>query len=584
MPVVYANVIDIIGKRLYTGNIVWLREYIQNAMDSKANEVQIRVEGKDIKIRDNGLGMDLKEIDDHLFSVGGSLKSAEQIGQFGIGMYAGSGICEKILVRTKKSNNPIYQIELDMKQYNDIVSKNPMTLFDDIVTKVFSISRVEGDGEEDHFTEIRFENVDDNTVRLFTSKNGERVKSVVSNSVAVPISEEFTFKSAIEEYLGSLYKIEVSISIDGSPPYKIKRYEGIQREFAEPIIFRDIADTKNGKLLAKLWAAYPADGKTLKEDAGLLVRYKGLTVGDNKVVGSRFSSKDSRRFIGEIVVIEESLQLNTERTWFLSDPTLVKFEESVKELLGEMHGLANFDSKLANGLINKSSKLSDLRERYSEQERIGNKHNAKDLENQVNALELELITNKQKLNKQISTLEASVSGNSITEVKLSLAKRASDALRSESVPNPVTGLASKDKRIPWNPGKYIRTLLENYVIDMNLREKVASKNSKDTLVNLFTLVETSLKTAGEQKPGGHMEIDEILDRFIEANRPPDYIPEEEYKSFYPAFKNFVRSSFTLFRNSSVHTFLDHFDNDRNNLQFLMFGDLLLSLINSWIKK
>lgn len=56
-PVVYAGIIDEIGRRQYSGRTTWLREYIQNAIDGAAKSVRILFHGNDFEISGNGEGM-----------------------------------------------------------------------------------------------------------------------------------------------------------------------------------------------------------------------------------------------------------------------------------------------------------------------------------------------------------------------------------------------------------------------------------------------------------------------------------------------------------------------------------------------
>lgn len=56
-PVVYAGIIDEIGRRQYSGGTTWLREYIQNAIDGEAKTVRISFHENDFEISDDGEGM-----------------------------------------------------------------------------------------------------------------------------------------------------------------------------------------------------------------------------------------------------------------------------------------------------------------------------------------------------------------------------------------------------------------------------------------------------------------------------------------------------------------------------------------------
>ena len=91
-PIVYAGIIDDIGRKQYSGNVTWLREYIQNAIDSGSVTIKIALRDNDLEVFDKGKGMDDTVLTRQAFSIGKSFKPPDEIGELGIGMYAGSGI------------------------------------------------------------------------------------------------------------------------------------------------------------------------------------------------------------------------------------------------------------------------------------------------------------------------------------------------------------------------------------------------------------------------------------------------------------------------------------------------------------
>ena len=47
MPV-YLNIIDVLGSRLYSGKVSWLREYVQNSIDARSEKIIIKLKDKDL--------------------------------------------------------------------------------------------------------------------------------------------------------------------------------------------------------------------------------------------------------------------------------------------------------------------------------------------------------------------------------------------------------------------------------------------------------------------------------------------------------------------------------------------------------
>src|SRR4029077_17231602 len=82
-----------IGERLYAESVELIRELVNNAYDADATEVCVSIGDDDIRVQDNGLGMDLEGLREY-FTIGTSDKRIHprsprfgrpRIGQFGIG-------------------------------------------------------------------------------------------------------------------------------------------------------------------------------------------------------------------------------------------------------------------------------------------------------------------------------------------------------------------------------------------------------------------------------------------------------------------------------------------------------------------
>jgi hypothetical protein len=101
-----------IGERLYSESIELIRELVNNAYDADATEVDIKMTGESIEVKDNGTGMDREGLRQY-FNIGSPekiLKSRSSVfhrdlvGQFGIGKFASLSACECFEVRTQKDD------------------------------------------------------------------------------------------------------------------------------------------------------------------------------------------------------------------------------------------------------------------------------------------------------------------------------------------------------------------------------------------------------------------------------------------------------------------------------------------------
>ena len=128
-----SKLLDIVANSLYTEKEIFLRELISNASDAceklryvsqtdskapKTNKFQIRIhlneKNKTISIKDNGIGMDDKDMQSNLGTIaksgteefikkmGDKKGDINQIGKFGVGFYSSFMVSDQVVVRSKK--------------------------------------------------------------------------------------------------------------------------------------------------------------------------------------------------------------------------------------------------------------------------------------------------------------------------------------------------------------------------------------------------------------------------------------------------------------------------------------------------
>ena len=128
-----SKLLDIVANSLYTEKEIFLRELISNSSDAceklryvsqidskapKTNKFQIRIhlneKNKTISIKDNGIGMDDKDMQSNLGTIaksgteefikkmGDKKGDINQIGKFGVGFYSSFMVSDQVVVRSKK--------------------------------------------------------------------------------------------------------------------------------------------------------------------------------------------------------------------------------------------------------------------------------------------------------------------------------------------------------------------------------------------------------------------------------------------------------------------------------------------------
>lgn len=99
-----------IGEQLYSESVELVRELVNNAYDADATRVDVVVEPDELRVEDNGSGMDLDGLAQY-FNIGSESKRVrgrsalfqrDLIGQFGIGKFATLSACRRFSVTTRK--------------------------------------------------------------------------------------------------------------------------------------------------------------------------------------------------------------------------------------------------------------------------------------------------------------------------------------------------------------------------------------------------------------------------------------------------------------------------------------------------
>jgi HSP90 family molecular chaperone len=122
------EVVSHLSLGLYRNFARAVKELISNAYDAGATEVKIKLDldNNRIIVRDNGRGMDIKEIEEKFLTIGYPTPLIEdvdelgrkRIGTFGIGCLSVFPYCNRLQIITKKRNkDEIIEIKIDTKRF-----------------------------------------------------------------------------------------------------------------------------------------------------------------------------------------------------------------------------------------------------------------------------------------------------------------------------------------------------------------------------------------------------------------------------------------------------------------------------------
>ncbi|WP_135828932.1 ATP-binding protein [Halorussus halobius] len=288
------NILQHLGLKMYTSLPAVISEYVANAWDAGATEVDISVpteesmsEDYEITVSDNGIGMSYDEVEDKFLVVGRNRRDDENrdvveirgmerpvMGRKGIGKLAGFGVAGKVVITTYKDGQYV-EFELDydqMKEEGNEENPADTSTYDPEVTDWGT------DGEKDNGTDVTLTDLDRErqpTLRYIKERLARRF-SVLDEDFVVRVNEE---------------RVEPT-------DRGIKRKCNYIREYSE-----SIEDTQGNEYEVKGWIGTMEDPVSDDEQKGVAVMARGKLVQEPTFLGVTSSSSgqfDLEYVVGEI--------------------------------------------------------------------------------------------------------------------------------------------------------------------------------------------------------------------------------------------------------------------------------------------
>lgn len=355
------KLIESITAGLYDGNLNCLREYVQNSIDSGAQNIEIYFENgnKDLIIKDDGSGMSKEELKNAL-SIGISNKTEGDAGWRGIGIWSGVPACKRIVIITKKNNDKKFRIEIDNDLLrNEYLSNKPvLDILANATGEIEEKPLGKNDSlEKDSFTEVRLESILITQTNIFRENE---IQKYLSRNVPAPLDENsFSFATDINEWLK-----EENVRVPGVH-IKFKGDKIFRPPFKSDIFFKDVIKKEfkiNDELIAVGWFLTNKENKKLKEpNSGIYLKKNGFTIGNENTVRNLYSSTYNPWQYGEIHIISKELRENSSRNSLeLNSKIVYPFLEDVGKFIGQLQMLNRYQSsKVSSNTINKAQGFLD---------------------------------------------------------------------------------------------------------------------------------------------------------------------------------------------------------------------------------
>ena len=116
-----AEIISILTKGMYPDPRDAVREYIQNSIDAKSDNIEIKVRQNSVVIEDDGIGMNYKTLRKAI-RVGVSDKTpGKDVGFMGIGLYSAFHLCDTLAIYTRQKDVLPQMLEINFSGMRELL-------------------------------------------------------------------------------------------------------------------------------------------------------------------------------------------------------------------------------------------------------------------------------------------------------------------------------------------------------------------------------------------------------------------------------------------------------------------------------
>jgi hypothetical protein len=394
--IVGKNALESLTTGMYKDCRIIFREYIQNSTDSidlavNQNllekeqykiEVFINANKREIKICDNGIGIQSSKVYNILGDIGVTTKDyTKNRGFRGIGRLGGLGYCDELQFITSYQGESVKTIntwncsELKYLLRPDI---NPNFSVLDVVNQVTHESHSE-ESSDSHYFEVILKGVHNDRLLNF-----DDIKDYLAQSAPVPFNyQHFSALKCINQNLKSRGKQpeEYNVFINHEQifkPYKRKVTAGVgkesDKEFIEDIKFFDSYKADGSLFFLGWYGITKMSGYIRDKDVnGIRVRKHNILIGDNYTLDSFFGDNQTyqirnRWYVGEIYVYDDSLLPNARRDDFEENETYFEFKREVEKVtrnLGRLPSEVSKERSINKRVTQAEDSLADLKNEIS---------------------------------------------------------------------------------------------------------------------------------------------------------------------------------------------------------------------------
>lgn len=370
------EILPILTTGLYKNVFDTIREYIQNAIDAKSQQIEIIIDPDTVTISDDGFGMTFEEARKAIKFGVSEKNPLENVGFRGIGVYSAFNLCNHLDIYTRSElEDHCYVVRFDFKKMREgllrdqegIKRGSPSSLY---LEKLLEESvYVESDREDTLTTQGTKAIMSDLLGEVYQRLNNwDEVVIYLQDVVPLPFNPNFRYASMIEHKFKQkdyrVVPVKLQIGNKQESIYRPYNNDMFTHGGEYPPEFFDITGVK-GKF-GFAWVCINDARQVLKNPKlrGLLIKKFGFSISDRNYLEPYFGrTVINRRITGEVIVQHQNLIPNAARNDFEHNSARQAFLEALPNFILKITTWGNKiqdEDKAKEVLAEVSQKVMDI--------------------------------------------------------------------------------------------------------------------------------------------------------------------------------------------------------------------------------
>jgi len=355
------EIISILTKGMYSDPKDALREYVQNSVDAKAKNIDIKIRQNNIVVQDDGHGMDYDTMRNAI-RLGVSDKNPKnQVGFMGIGIYSAFHICDQLIIYSRIKENSPNRITFDFRKmreelegqrearFKKELKEDELIALQKLLENNIDIDPLNNEDFSKCGTRVELVGLEPDFFKSLSKF--DELADYLEKVLPLPYDPKFKWGKGIEKKIkeecnkNNLYfeivNLKLQVNEDIKSLFKPYKDDDFEPEPLEP----HYIELKNGTEFFGIVLGCLNKGRAMiknEKSRGFLVKKQGFTIGKREDLLEFFGRPVFfNRYVGEIVVLNAKLLPNASRSAFGPSPLRISYYQSLQKVASGYNAFAD---------------------------------------------------------------------------------------------------------------------------------------------------------------------------------------------------------------------------------------------------